>query len=120
MPSFDDFGLLRPILHALAGDTADISRAVDVLGEYLKRSKIPAASACRSKATAASLVIGRNAAAVVGDLDGELIGDGDFDGQQGGAGVPDGVADGFHDDGFNVLGDLGPDGTEHDLPALTR
>src|SRR5271168_3575643 len=59
--------------------------------------------------TALPLVVRRNAVAVVPDVDAQFVGDGDFDGQTGCAGMPKNVADGFCEDSFGVLGELSID-----------
>ena len=47
--------------------------------------------------------------AVVPDVDAQFVGDGDFDGQTGCAGMPKNVADGFCEDSFSVLGEISID-----------
>src|SRR5271156_1778732 len=56
--------------------------------------------------TALPSVVRGNAVAVVPDVDAHLVGDGDFNGQTGGAGMSKNVADGFCEYSLGVLGEL--------------
>ena len=57
--------------------------------------------------TASPLVVGGNAAAVIGDVDTERVGDRDLDVQVGRARVPNSVADRLRDGSFGVLSQIG-------------
>ena len=59
---------------------------------------------------ALSLVVRRDAAAVIDDVDPEFIADRHLDVQMGCTGMPYRIADSFHHGGFGVLSQVGTDG----------
>jgi hypothetical protein len=78
---------------AAGGWSADLAIAVGLLGAMRHVGR-----------AAATLVAVGDAAAVVDDIDGQVVGDGDLDDEAAGPGVAHGVAYGFDDDRFGMLG----------------
>lgn len=69
---------------------------------------------------AAAMIVRRYAVSVVGDVEGQHVGNVDFDGQPRGAGMTDGVAHGFRGDRFGMLGKLAADGGRRPVHPHSR